>query len=443
MVGTSIRKPKGDARKWAAACSPFFLLPFFLCGLSGCDSAPPPKASKKPKVVVTLPITDAVMDYQDFTGRLDAVKSIEIRSRVSGYLVEAIQPADFKGNAVKEGDIVKEGEQLFLIDRRPYEADLNQAEANLSLAIADRDLMKKNAVRAEGLFASKAMAREDMETAVAAYDKSSAAVGSAQAARDKAKLYLDYTRVIWERDKTDPTRPPMTGRISRRYVDPGNLVIADNTVLTTIVTEDPMYAYFDVDERTWLDLKATGPASFPSPANAMEASSAGLKLPVLIRLANETDFKNDRVGYVDFVDNRVVATTGTVRMRGVIRNPSGQLRAGLFVRIRLPIGKASNEILIPDAAIQNDQERKYVYVVNAKNEVEYRSVKLGQAVGDLRVIRPAEKGNEGKEGLTKDDRVIIEGMQRVRDKTPVETVDRAPPAPPAMTLVELLKNPRN
>jgi RND family efflux transporter MFP subunit len=421
----------------------YFLLPIFLCGLAGCDNAPAAKASKKPKVVVTRPITDTVMDYQDFTGRLDAVKSIEIRARVSGYLVEAIQAADFKGNVTKEGDIVKEGDQLFLIDRRPYEADLNQAEANLRLAIADRDLMEKNADRARRLFASKAMAREDMETAVAAFEKSAAAVGSAQAARDKSKLYLDYTKVVWEQDKTDPTRPPMTGRISRRFVDPGNMVIADNTVLTSIVTEDPMYAYFDVDERTYLDLLAAGPVSTQSPANAREASSAGVKLPVLLRLANETDFDKERVGYVDFVDNRVIPMTGTVRMRGVIRNPTGQLKAGLFARVRLPIGTAYDAILIPDAAIQNDQERKYVFVVNAKNEVEYRSVKLGQAVGDLRVIRPAEKGNEGKEGLTKDDRVIIEGMQRVRKDSIVEPVEKTPPAPPEMALVRLLKKPGN
>lgn len=424
---------KGQGKKqvrWRMGVA-FLLLPFSLC-VAGCDSGPPPKVSKKPKVVVTTPITDTVMDYQDFTGRLDAVKMVEVRARVSGYIVEAIQAADFKGKGVKEGDIVKEGDQLFLIDRRPYEADLNQAEANLRLAIADRDLMERNADRARRLWASKAMAREDVDTAIAAFEKSAAAVGSAQAARDKAKLYLDYTKVVWEQDKTDSTRPPMTGRISRRYVDPGNLVSADSTVLTTIVTEDPMYAYFDVDERTYLDLLA----SSQSPASG---SPAGHKLPVLLRLANESDFEKEKVGYIDFVDNRVIAMTGTVRMRGVIRNPSGQLKAGLFVRVRLPIGAAYDAILIPDGAIQNDQERKYVYVVNAKNEVEYRSVKLGQAVGDLRVIRPPEKGNQGKEGLSKGDRVIIEGMQRVKKDSVVEPEERAPPAPPGMALVRLLK----
>lgn len=421
------------------------LLPFSLCVLAGCDNAPAAKVAKKPKVVVTKPITDTVMDYQDFTGRLDAVKMVEVRSRVSGYVNKV---------PFKEGDIVKEGDVLFQIDDRPYVVDYNKAEADLELAIANRGLWQKNAERARGLFARNSISREDMETQVAQYLSAVATVNAAQAARDKTKLYLDYTQVIWEMDKVPDdkaaaaivggaamirgARVPMEGRISRRFVDPGNLVIADNTILTTIVTEDPMHAYFDVDERTYLDLLAAAPSESPSSAKPREVWSA-VKLPVLMRLANEADFEKDKVGYVNFVDNRIIASTGTVRMRGVIRNPTGQLKAGLFVRVRLPIGAAYEAILIPDAAIQNDQERKYVFVVNAKNEVEYRSVKLGQAVGDLRVIRPAEKGNEGKEGLSKGERVIIEGMQRVRKDTAVDPVDRDPPAPPGMALVRLLK----
>ncbi len=414
-----------NTRKWHW----LFLLPFSLCFLAGCDSAPAAKVAKKPKVIVTKPITDAVMDYQDFTGRLDAVKMVEVRARVSGY-VDKIP--------FKEGDIVKEGDLLFHIDDRPYVVDYHKAEADLELAIANRNLWEKNAERARGLLATRSISREDADTAAAQYLQAVATVNATRAARDKTKLYLDYTQVVWETDKLpgekDGTRVPMTGRVSRRFVDPGNLVLADNTVLTTIVTEDPMYAYFDVDERTYLDLLA---ADAPS-SKGREAWSA-VKLPVLMRLANEADFDKDKVGYVNFVDNRFVASTGTVRMRGVIRNPSGQLKAGLFVRVRLPIGTAYEAILIPDAAIQNDQERKYVYVVNAKNEVEYRSVKLGQPVGEWRVIRPAEKGMEGKEGLALNERVIIEGMQRVRKDALVEPEDGAPKAPPQMALVRLLK----
>ena len=413
------------------------LLPFALCLLAGCDTSASAKVSKKPKVVVTRSITDTVMDYQDFTGRLDAVKTVEVRARVTGYVVKV---------PFKEGDIVKEGDLLFQIDDRPYQADLNQAEANLKLAIADQNLMEKNAERARKLIVNKSISREELETQVSAFEKSVASVGAMRAMREKAKLYLDYTQVLWERDKqagvVNETRTPLTGRVSRRFVDPGNLVLADNTILTTIVTENPMYAYFDVDERTYLDLLAihaagAGPSPIPK---GREGWSEGLKLPVLMRLANEDSFGKDKVGYVDFVDNRVVATTGTVRMRGVFQNPSGLLKAGLFMRIRLPIGSAYEATLIPDEAIQSDQERKYVWIVNDKNEVEYRSVKLGQAIKDLRVIRPPEKGKEGKEGLAKGDRIIVSGMQRVRNGTVVDPEEQTPPSPPEMPLVQLLRS---
>jgi RND family efflux transporter MFP subunit len=382
--------------------------------VAGCDSTPPPQAAKKVKVVVTEPISDTVMDYQDFTGRLEAVKTVEIRARVSGYATEI---------PFKEGDEVEEGQLLFQIDPRPYKADLNLAEANFKVAVADRKLMENNATRAKQLIATNGISREDYDTAMASLEKSGASVGAAEAARERAKLYLDYTRVT----------APLSGRISRRFVDPGNLVNADNTMLTTIVTEKPMFAYFDVDERTYLDLLATI-------APGQKTWIDGLKLPVLMRLANEPDFRKDRVGVVDFVDNRVIATTGTVRMRGVFDNPSGMLKAGLFVRIRLPIGSPYESILIPDEAIQSDQERKYVWIVNSSNEVEYRSVKLGQAIQELRAIKASDPGKEGKEGLAKGERVIVSGMQRVRKGIQVDATMQPPPAPPGSPLVRLLSD---
>jgi membrane fusion protein, multidrug efflux system len=387
---------------------------FAMFCVTGCDKAQPAKGEKIPKVIVTKPITDTVMDYQDFTGRLDAVKTVEIRARVSGYVTEI---------PFKEGDVVKEGKLLFQIDARPYQADLNLAEANLKVAMADRALQKKNAERARNLLPAKAISNEEYETVLAMSEKSVAAVGAMEAARDRAKLYLDYTRVI----------APVTGRVSRRFVDPGNLITADNTVLTTIVTEQPMYAYFDVDERTYLDLLA-------SVAPGQRSWYEGLKLPVMMRLATEQEF--EKVGAVDFVDNRVVASTGTVRMRGVFENPSGLLKAGLFVRVRLPIGSAYKTVLIPDEAIQSDQERKYVWIVGANNEVEYRTVKLGQSLKELRVIRAPEKGKEGKEGLSEGERVIVSGMQRVRKGVRVDAEMQDPPAPPGMPLVRLLREAR-
>jgi RND family efflux transporter MFP subunit len=390
--------------------------------LGGCtNGSSTSQGSKKPKVFVTNPIKGTVVDYQDFTGRLDAIKTIDIRARVSGYVTEI---------PFKEGDLVKEGELLFQIDPRPYKADLNQAEANLKLAIADRALMEKNADRARKMFANGSMSREEYDASIAAIDKSIAAVGASEAARDKARLYLDYTRVT----------APISGRISRRNVDPNNLIVADNTVLTTLVTEGPIYAYFDVDERTYLE-SVTSP--LPGQATWLESS----QYPVMMRLVNEDEF--NRVGTVNFIDNRVTGTTGTVRMRGVFANSKGVLKAGMFVRIRLPIGQPYETILIPDEAIQSDQERKYVWVVKKVQEetdgvkeerdvVEYRSVTLGQAVNDLRVIRPAAKGKEGKEGLAVGERIVVSGVQRVRARATVEVELQPPPAPPEIALVQLM-----
>lgn len=380
--------------------------------VAGCDNTPPAQAAKKVKVVVTEPISDTVMEYQDFTGRLEAVKTVEIRARVSGYVTEI---------PFNEGDEVEAGKLLFQIDPRPYQADLNLAEANYKVAVADRKLMESNATRDKQLFAANGISRADYDASMAALEKSGATVGAMEAARERAKLYLDYTRVT----------APLAGRISRRFVDPGNLVNADNTMLTTIVTEKPMYAYFDVDERTYLELLATI-------APGQKSWIDGLKLPVLMRLANEPDFRKDRVGVVDFVDNRVIATTGTVRMRGVFDNPKGMLKAGLFVRIRLPIGSPYESILIPDEAIQSDQERKYVWIVNNSNEVEYRSVKLGQSIQELRAIKAPDPGKEGKEGLSRGERVIVSGMQRVRKGIQVDATMQPAPAPPGSPLVRLL-----
>ena len=283
-----------------------FLAPVF--GVGCTASATGPVAKKMVEVEVVSPVSDLVTDYQDFTGRLDALKTATLTARVSGY----IDSAPFK-----EGDHINAGDVLFVIDPRPYQADFNQAQANLQLAEADSRLQNKNVARAEKLIGTRTISQEDYDTAVATWEKSKATIQASAATRDKAKLYLEYTSVI----------APWTGRISRRNVDPGNLVNADNTQLTTIVTEGQIYAYFDVDERTYLDLVKVGSSS--------EGSWAAKKqYPVLMALANEESFT--RAGQVNFVDNRVVATSGTVRMRGIFDNPGENLKAGMFVRIRLP-----------------------------------------------------------------------------------------------------------
>jgi RND family efflux transporter MFP subunit len=382
---------------------------------TGCNHGSSAAQEKKAvEVFVTTPITDEVTDYQDFTGRLDAVKSVDIRARVSGYVTEV---------PFKEGDEVREGDLLFQIDPQPYQADLNQAEANLKVVEADRGLQLALAERGRMLYISKAIAKEEYETLVAAAKKSEATVGANQAARDRAKLYLDYTRVT----------APLTGRVSRRYVDPGNLVNADTTLLTSLVTVNPLYAYFDVDERTYLDL--TGVA-----ARGQSSWFSQLQFPVLMRLANEDEFTH--AGTVNFLDNQVNANTGTIRMRGEFKDEHGTLKKGLFARIRLPLGAPYKAILIPDEALQSDQGRKYVYVVKTvkkekdgqqveKDVVEYRSVTLGQAIKGLRVI---------KEGLKEGERVIVVGMQRVRADAEVQAKMQDPPPPPHSPLTKLLSS---
>ncbi|HEV3117043.1 MAG TPA: efflux RND transporter periplasmic adaptor subunit [Gemmataceae bacterium] len=372
-------------------------------GVAGCDQASHTTEQEKKaiEVIVTTPITDEVTDYQDFTGRLDALKTVDIRARVSGFVMTA---------PFKEGDVVHEGDLLFHIDPRTYRATYNQTEANLKQAIADRNLQEKNSLRARRMIEGRSIAQEDYDTTLATLEKSRATVGSMEAARDMAKLYLDFTQVT----------APLTGRISRRLVDPGNLVTADSTLLTTIVADSTLYAYFDVDERTYLDL--TGPAG--SAANPLHTE---LKFPVLMRLANENDFAHTCT--INFVDNRVSANSGTIRMRAIFDNANGLLKPGLFVHIRLPIGNPYQAVLVPNEALMWDQGRKYVFVVNNKDEVEYRAVEPGQQIQGLCVI---------KKNLKLGERVIISGMQRVKQKAKVEVKMSEPPKRPDSPLGRLL-----
>jgi multidrug efflux system membrane fusion protein len=412
---------------------------------AGCghgSSASRDKDRKAVEVVVTTPITHEVTDYQDFTGRLDAVKTVDIRARVSGYVTDA---------PFKEGDEVREGDLLFQIDPRPYKAALDAAEAQVAAAAAQVRVGEANVrlarvtlgrARAAGSAAAALEIDQDQAQAhvtEANLNLARANLGKARADLETAKLNFEWTKV----------RAPLSGRISRRNVDPGNLVTADTTLLTTIVTQDPLYAYFDVDERTYLDLmERAAHEARPGSPGAPHAGPSPPVLSVLMRLANEEQFTHR--GTVNFLDNRLNANTGTIRMRGVFDNTGGYLKSGLFVRIRLPIGKPYPALLIPDEALQSDQGRKYVYVVKKEKDskgkevdrVEYRPVKLGQALQGLRVIRPAEKGKEGQEGLREGERVIITGMQRVRPKVEVRATLQKPPEPPPSPVGEMVTSNR-
>ncbi len=413
------------------------LLLAWLGGLMGLASGcgPTAAASKKKnsqvEVRVAFPIYAEQTDIEEFTGRLDAANKVEIRPRASGYLLQGIAPE-------QEGQMVQKGQLLFLIEPKPYQVDLAQAEANLRLAQAERVLQERNAERARRLLPSGTVRQEEFDTILAAVDKAVATIESQKQMVEKARINLGYTEV----------RSPLTGRVSRRNVDPGNLVKADDTLLTTVVSEDPYYAYFDVDERTYLNLVKVPPAPVGLPPSAGSLSTwiastrsffKDLKFPVWISLANEEQFTHR--GVVDFKDNQINAGTGTIRMRGVFHD-SGWFFArdifkpGLYTRVRIPTSRPYTATLIPDEVIQSDQGKKFVYalkdiheeeVETARGEhvqalfgtVEYRSVVLGQPYNkQLRSI---------KEGIRPNDQVLLTNLQQVR---PGQKVRIAPPNKP-------------
>jgi RND family efflux transporter MFP subunit len=350
----------------------------------GCTKQPAPTPSvKPPDVVVARPLVRTVTDYEDFTGRTEAYRTIEVRARVSGYLN--------KVNFV-EGSEVKKGEVLFEIDPRLFEAQLQRANAVLNQAQAHLRRLDQDLDRATSLLPRNAISREEYDKIAGDRSEAAAAVSVARASVETAKLNLAYTKVV----------APISGRISRRLLDPGNLIKADETVLTSIVSDDPIYAYFDIDERTLLRLRRMvrqTQAIFVRKQN----------VPVMLGLSDEEGFPH--VGKIDFSDNRLDPMTGTLRVRGVFDNPQHLLSPGLFVRIRLPIGHPYEAILIAEQALGTDQGQKFVYVVNEQNEVEYRRVQVGSVFDGLRVIT---------EGLSKDERVIISGLQRARAGLVVE-----------------------
>jgi RND family efflux transporter MFP subunit len=353
---------------------------------AGCgprEASPSSAAPRPPDVVVSRPVVKQITDYNDFTGRTEAVASVEVRARVTGYLEKVL---------FKEGDDVKKGQPLFDVDPRVYQADLKRAEAILQQAKARLDRMELDFKRAEPLLPSQAISREDYDRIVGDRNEAKAAVGMAQAAVDLAKLNLGFTTVT----------SPIDGRASRQLIDPGNMVKADETPLTTIVTLDPIYAYFDADERSVLNFRRLMQAGKVKPARESQA-------PVLMGLIDEEDEKGDplfpHAGVINFADNRVDAMTGTLRLRGKFDNPKHFLAPGLFVRVRVPIGAPHPAILVSERALGNDQGQKFVYVVNEKNEVVYRRVKVGTLQDGLRVI---------EEGLAQNEQVVVDGLQRVR-----------------------------
>jgi RND family efflux transporter MFP subunit len=352
--------------------------------LAGCQRQPPAVAALPPPVVtVSLPLEREVTDYAEFTGRTAAVDAVEVRARVSGYLVKV---------NFREGSVVKKGDLLFQIDPRPFQAVFDQAKGQVAQWEAKLARAEADVARDERLLPKGAASQKDLDQAVADRGEARAAIQSTRAAVDQAALNLEFTKVT----------APISGRISRYLITEGNLVTADTTLLTTIVSLDPMYAYFDVDERTVLrvqELIRTGRARFARDG----------EVPVALALATDKGFPHQ--GTLNFVDNQINPQTGTLRMRGVSPNADAILTPGLFVRVRVPIGEPHRAVLVTERAIDTDQGQKVLYVVNDQNEVVSHPISVGALHDGLRVV---------EEGVQPGERVIVNGLLQVRPGITVE-----------------------
>ena len=357
------------------------LLPGLLL-LGGCQKAAPPPAPPPPEVTVAKPVAKKIVEHNEYTGRMAAIENVSVRPRVSGYIVQI---------PFKEGNIVKKDDLLFVIDPRPYQAALDQSAGQLKQAQAQQELNNRNFTRAETLNATKVSSKEEFDQAATNRNQAEAAVATAQAAVDAAKLNLEFTQV----------KSPIDGRISRELVTVGNLVSSDSTVLTNIVSVDPIYAYADVDERAVLAYqKLEGEGKVKDARDSPVA--------VAVALAGETGFPHK--GDIDFVDNQINAATGTLAVRGKFPNADGNLLSGMFVRMQIPVSGEEDALLITDRAVGSDQGQKFVYVLNG-DKAERRPVTLGPVVDGLRVVR---------QGLKPDDQVIIDGLMKIQPDSPVK-----------------------
>jgi len=351
--------------------------------LSGCGDKPPPQAaSAAPPVTVAQPTKRTVTDWDEFTGRFDAVEEVQVRARVGGFVTSV---------EFRDGAFVNTGDLLYVIDSRPFEAVAEQADGQVSDARARAELAKRELDRALTLNQTQAVSDSIVDQRRQALQAAKAAEMQAEGLLKAAQLNIEFSHVI----------APIGGRVSRHLVSVGNLVSgSDNggnaTLLTSIVSLDPIYVYFDMDEATYLKynrlyFEGKRPSSRENPN------------PVQVTLTGETKPSHD--GKMDFLDNRLDVSTGTLRSRAVIPNRDFSILPGQFGRVRL-IGSAPYEaLLLPDTAIATDQSRKIVFVVKDDDTVEAKPVVLGPLDGGLRVIR---------EGLKAEDRVIVDGLQRAR-----------------------------
>jgi membrane fusion protein, multidrug efflux system len=360
-------------------------------GCGGASKEAPP--AKEVSVPWSRPRVQVVTELEEFTGRTEAVMTVEVRARVTGYLDKAM---------FKEGTDVKKGDLLFEIDPRTYQAEVDKAQAMVGQYEATVERLGSDYQRARQLMPSRAISPEEVDKISGNRSEAAATVGAARASLRAAKLNLDFTKIA----------APLSGRISRRLADPGNLVKADDTILTTIVQLDPIHSYFDIDERTVLRLRR-----LIHEGKLRSASETAIQVD--LGLADEEGYSLK--GTIDFRDNRLDPGTGTLRVRVVIPNPDKLLSPGMFMRMKLPVSLPTRSLLVPEEALVNDQGQKALYVINADDKVESREVKIGQLIDGQRVI---------KSGVTEKDRVVVQGQMSVRpglkvNPRPAQTPDRA------------------
>jgi membrane fusion protein, multidrug efflux system len=366
---------------------PFALivLPAVVLGACGESNSAKQGDAPPPAVSVSEPLRRTVTEWDEFTGRFQSIDHVSIRPRVSGYL----QSAHFR-----EGTMVKKGDLLFVIDPRPYEAAAEEAQGQLQTAQAQLTFATRDLERAVELGRTQAVSQQVIDQRRQALQSAEAAVITAEGALKRARLDVEFTQVT----------SPIDGRIGRKLVTEGNLVSGGDTgatVLTTVLSLDPIYFYFNIDEQTYLKNSRLRLADQAS-------SSQGDPNPVHLALPDDTDFPHE--GRMDWIDNELDLGTGTLRGRALLPNPKLLFSPGQFGRVRL-VGSAPYEaLLLPDTAIGSDQSRKIVYVVGGDNRAETREVKLGRLIDGLRVVR---------EGVKPDDRVVVSGLQRVRAGAPV------------------------
>lgn len=352
-----------------------------------------------PVVTVTKAIEKQVQDWDEYTGRLVPMGTVDVRPRVSGYITEV---------KFIDGDLVKKGQPLFIIDPRPYQADYDQAKAELDKADAALKLASTDFDRARQLRDRGVTAAGDFDQRAATFQQATGAYQSARAALDAAKLNLEFCTVT----------APIDGRVGLANVTVGNLVSADGKdPLTTIVSTNPVYAYADVDERSLLRYVRYYQSKMKGPEDADE-----VKIPVELSLQDEEGFPHR--GYIDFLDNRVDPSTGTIRIRGVFDFENGLLGPGLFVRVRIPAGLPYQAVLVPERSVASDQGQKYVVVVKEDNTAEFRPVQLGTLFETMQAIR---------KGVNAGETVVVDGLLKVRPGQKVEPKPAAdtPSAVPA------------